>query len=424
MKFEPTLHKLPSGLTVILDPMDLETTTISVLFKTGARDETPAEMGITHFCEHMLCKGTTRFPTPRAFDDFMDFNGGTKNARTNNTALELCGRILAENANLLLDVFADQLQNSLFDPEKIELERTVIKDELRRASDKPERQLIDFISGKLFNYATGSLRILGTYETIDSFTREQMLAFLQRRLSAQNCIISVSGKIIDADAMLAHITEKFAFLGTHFVPMNTDITYTPTVAHNLRPDDKNVKLRILFPDVWPLEYECRFNNKCVGKFERFLGRQLFDVVRRENGLVYGLQMTGYGNEKFGVSGVATETAPENIERVVALIAKTAHRVYTENPITDDDLIRFTHKNKLGNADWLESASQRMATLIGFYADYDRLYDFYESNRMVDSIRRDDVIKNSRGYFDGAMSIITQGAAFSADLADIWHENFK
>ena len=108
MKFEPTLHKLPSGLTVILDPMDLETTTISVLFKTGSRDETPAEMGITHFCEHMLCKGTTRFPTSRAFDNFMDFNGGTKNARTNNTALELCGRILAENANLLLDVFADQ----------------------------------------------------------------------------------------------------------------------------------------------------------------------------------------------------------------------------------------------------------------------------------------------------------------------------
>lgn len=78
MKFEPTLHKLPSGLAVILDTMDLETTTISVLFKTGARDETSTEMGITHFCEHMLCKGTMRFPTKRAFDDFMDFNGGTK----------------------------------------------------------------------------------------------------------------------------------------------------------------------------------------------------------------------------------------------------------------------------------------------------------------------------------------------------------
>ena len=61
MKFEPSLHKLSNGLTVILDPMDAASTKVVVAFDTGSRDEKPNEYGITHFCEHMLCKGTKRF---------------------------------------------------------------------------------------------------------------------------------------------------------------------------------------------------------------------------------------------------------------------------------------------------------------------------------------------------------------------------
>ena len=53
MKFAPQLHKLSNGLTVILDPMDLETINFKVLFCTGSRDEKPNEYGLTHFCEHI-----------------------------------------------------------------------------------------------------------------------------------------------------------------------------------------------------------------------------------------------------------------------------------------------------------------------------------------------------------------------------------
>ncbi|MBR4860241.1 MAG: insulinase family protein, partial [Alphaproteobacteria bacterium] len=62
MKYNPTLHKLSNGVTVILDPMDIETVHMHVTFKTGACDEKPDEYGITHFCEHMFCKGSKRFP--------------------------------------------------------------------------------------------------------------------------------------------------------------------------------------------------------------------------------------------------------------------------------------------------------------------------------------------------------------------------
>lgn len=427
MKYNPTLHKLSNGVTVILDPMDLETASMKVLFCTGARDELPHEYGLTHFCEHMLCKGTSRFPVQRDVDEYMDYNGGFKNAGTGNDRMFLYGRIVAENLNVLIDMLADQLHNSLFDTAKIEIERRVILDELRRDLDNPACQLRDFISKKLFNYATFSSRALGTVETISSFTRDQMLEFLSRRLSAKNCIICISGKIHDSDAILHQLEESFAFLPTHDVPENEAITYTPTIAHKSKTDKKNVTLRIFFPSIcnkWPLTYENRFNNACVGKFDRYMIRELQEVVRRQNGLVYGLSMASGGNMQFSVTGFATQTSAENIETVVALIAKNAYKIYTDNAITDADLIRFERKNKLGDADFLESATSRCDRLISHYRNYGRVYDFYDTVKMSESIHRDDVIKYSRGYFDGPMSIITRGADFDADLGAVWRENFK
>ncbi len=424
MEFAPTLHKLSNGVTVILDPMDIESASVKVLFRTGNRDEAPHEYGITHFCEHMLCKGTVRFPSPRDLMEYLEYNGGVKNALTGNNRIVFFGRIIAENLHVLLDLIGDQIQNSLFDPAKIELERQVIADERRRALDDPARQFNDFISGKLFNYATFSYRGLGPFENIASFTREQMLDFLVRRLSAKNCVIAISGKITDQDATLKCLEQKFAFLPTHDVPENDAITYNPTVAHNSKSNNKNVKLRIYFPEIWPDTFENMFKNMCVAKFEKHLIREIKDVVRQQNGLVYGLGRNSTGNEKFVVNSFSTETSPENIGRVVALMARTAHHIYSENPINDDALLRFRNINKLGRADFLESADERCDTLLSDYRYYGCLHDFYTQIKMSDSITCDDVIKNSRGYFDGPMSLITQGADFPDDLQSIWMENFK
>lgn len=424
MKYNPTLHKLSNGVTVILDPMDLETTNVKVHFNTGSRDEAPHEYGLTHFCEHMFGKGSPRFPSKKFIDDYMDYWGGTRNASTGNRSLSFYGRILAKNLDKLIDYLGDVLQNALFDTDKIDIERRVICDELRRAQDKPDRQFTDFISKNLFNYATFSTRNLGSIENIMGFSRDQMLEFISRRLSAKNCIIGISGKITDADATLAQLEKTFSFLPTHDVSENTNINYTPSVVHNSQPDKKNVRLAILFPDICSPRYEDRFNNFAIGRFDRFHIKALSDILRQENGLVYGFGGYGAGNEKFSVTGFYTETAPENIAQVVRLIAKNTHDIYTNPKITADDLDRYNRKDCLGDADWMESAGRRCDKLISFYRDYGRLYDFYETVKMFDKITVADVVEKTRGYFDGPMSIITQGADFESDLKTVWTENYK
>ena len=424
MKFEPQLHKLSNGLTVILDPMDLETVNFKVLFCTGSRDEKPNEYGLTHFCEHMLCKGTKRLPDKKSIDDYFDYYSGSRNASTGNAQLSFYGRIIAENTEKLVDFIGDQLQNSLLDVKKIEIEHGVVCDELRRELDNPFRQYDDFLSKTLFNYATASTRILGTVELINSFNREQIIEFLSHRLSAKNCIICASGKINDTDKLLKYIEKTFAFLPSMDVPENDAIEYTPAIAHNSKPDNTNVKIRILFTDKCGNDYEDLYQSHCIGVFERYITRELNRVIRHENGLAYGLGCVGFGNERFMVNGFATETSSANVEKCVALMAQTANRVYTENKINADDLDRMCRSKKLSRADFLESAGARCDKLLSFYRWYNRLYDFYGISSLYDSATVDDVIKYSRGYFDGPISIITQGADFNADLGAVWRENFK
>lgn len=424
MQYNPTLHKLSNGVTVILDPMDLETVNVKVLFCTGVRDETPAEYGLTHFCEHMLCKGTSRFPSQRAMEDCLEYNGGIANAFTGQNFMALYGRIIADNIDVLIELIGDRLQNSLFAPEKIETERNVIIDERRRALDNPKYKMRDLISDNLFNGRVFSTHVFGPEENIMSFSRDQMLDFLGRRLSATNCIIGISGKIKNEGKVLEILEKTFAFLPRTAVSENTELNYTPAVVHKLKETNQNVKLRIFFPDICGCEYEDRFQGMCLSKFDCYMMERLREVVRRENGLVYGFGQDSAGNEKFSLTGFATETSPENISRVVELTAKTVCRVYNDCPFSDSDLDRFVRRGRLTQADWLESASSRCDRLIKTYRKYGRLYDFYGGKEMSESIRRDDVVQQSRGYFDGPMSIITYGANFDADLKQVWQDNFK
>ncbi len=422
MQYNPTLHILSNGLPVILDPMDLETVAIKIRFTTGSRDETPENYGITHFCEHMLIKGTKRFPSRKELKDYIEDLGGTFNASTSNNLLQIYGRIIAENTNELLTVFADMLQNSLFDEKKIEIERTVILDESRRARSNNSRKFTNLVYSNLFGVS--AFRTLGSDENIKSFTREQMLDWLKKRLSTKNCVIGISGRIDDEQTLLKKLEELFNFLPNHDVPVNRELRYTPCDKFKKESSIKNVWLNILFPYIRPDTYENMRITLAESKFHKYLVQELGEVVRQQNGLVYSIGMSGYGNEYDGIHGIDTETSPENLERAVALIAKTAYHVYNNDKITQSILTRFYNHHRLVDADFLESATRRCDILVNHWGDFGKVYDLRRIQEFDKSITVDEVISASQGFFDGPMSIMTFGAEHNVDIQKVWKENFK
>ena len=402
--------------------MDLETVAIKVRFATGSRDESPDIYGITHFCEHMLCKGTPTHPGGQALKQFIENKGGVFDASTGHNKLQVYGRIIAENTDVLLETFADMLKNSLFDEYRIEIERNVILDESRRAHSNNQRKYIDLIDTNIFGFS--AYRTLGTDENIKSFTREQLLDWIHKRLSAKNCTICISGRIDDADALLKKAEELFNFLPTHDVENNKQLVYTPCDKYLYEQSVKNVWIDILFPFTRPETYENIRENIAESKFRRYLAQELSEVVRHQNGLVYGIGMSGYGNEFDGARSIHTETSPENLARAVALIAQTAYRIHNHDKITDEIIERYANIHKLGNADFLESATRRCDILVSNWVDFGMLYDYNQIEEINKSITADDVIRAAMKFFDGPMSIMTFGAEYNADLRKIWTDNFK
>ena len=423
MKFEPQLHKLSNGLTVILDPMDSATTKVIVAFDTGSRDENPNEYGITHFCEHMLCAGTKRFKNFNSINDFIENKSGSWNAGTSTDHLLLHGRIIYNNTNVLLDVFSDMIQNSVFDLGAIEKERGTILDELRRAKDNQQRQRRDFIIKTLLKGEFSEFRTLGTAENIESFAQKQLKQWLNNRISATNCVICVSGKIESPDKLLKQIQMRYAFMpSTHVINKPEIVHYTPGTGHLSFPDKNNTSVIALSPELWKNNKENRFKRMCVSRFGDWLVKNLFDALRTDKGLVYGVNPYACGPDELNLKGFKTTASPESLQTVVSVIAQTCDRVYNKNHITSEFLTRLVNRFRLGDADFLESNERRAEKLIYGYVKFGELYDFDSVIKMSESMTVDDVIKYSRGYFDRPVSIITTGANHNVDVMSVWQEN--
>ncbi|MFQ6739450.1 MAG: M16 family metallopeptidase [Alphaproteobacteria bacterium] len=427
MKYNPSLHRLSNGVSVIFDPMDLETTDVTIRFNTGSRDEKPNQHGITHFAEHIFCCGTHRFPNRDSIKKYLKQNGISCDAMTGVNRLSFVGTCLPDKLGVLIDFLSDQLSDSMFDPEHIEKERGAILDERNRSLDKDDTKYNDLVDKELFGNTNTIFcsKNIGPQENIKRFTREELLFFIKSRLSANNCTIIISGKIENPEQTLQLLEEKFTFLKQFDVHENTDIKYTPAYKHLPLPGHNNTQVNILFPMMYPVDKEHEFQNTCIGLMGSFVREKLQKCLRYDNSLVYGITNILTGNDRLTLNGVRTQTSPDNIEKCVALIAQTCADIYYNNTMTQEDLDSIKIARKLNNASFLDNRSKRSERLLYYYRRDGELYDFYSDEKMEQSVTLEDLIKYTRGMFDEKnISILTTGADYNCDLMAIWRKNFK
>ena len=169
MKVEVT--KLANGLTVATERMPhLETASVGVWVGAGSRSERAHEHGISHLLEHMAFKGTATRSARRIAEE-IEAVGGEINAATSVENTNYYARILADDMGLAVDILADILTESSFDPEELEREAHVVLQEIGAADDMPEDLVFDLLQQTAFPDQPIGRPILGTPETVASFDR-------------------------------------------------------------------------------------------------------------------------------------------------------------------------------------------------------------------------------------------------------------
>ena len=188
-----TVHReiLPNGLTVLLRPHAVAPVAeVQIWARVGSADERPGEEGLAHFFEHMLFKGTAR----RGVGDVageIEGAGGRINAYTSYDVTVYHATVPSSATALGVDVLADAVRHSVFDPAEIEREVEVVLEEIRRGEDSPGQVLGNAVFAEVFRAHPYRFPILGTPASVSTFSRERVLAFHRRWYTPDNLMVIV-----------------------------------------------------------------------------------------------------------------------------------------------------------------------------------------------------------------------------------------
>lgn len=202
------------GLTVVKIPLAaVESVTVLALANTGSRYETPNLQGIAHFFEHMVFKGTANYPTPQALAAAVDGVGADFNAFTSKEYTGYYVRSAAEHVKLAVDVVSDMLMTPKLQQADIDREKGVIIEELNMYVDSPQRHIDNVFENLLFGADPGLAHdIVGTKQTIQSFTSEDFSRFLNHWYALNNLVLVVAGdeRVVNDPALLELIESAFS----------------------------------------------------------------------------------------------------------------------------------------------------------------------------------------------------------------------
>jgi predicted Zn-dependent peptidase len=203
------VEKLPSGLTVVTDRMEhLRTASLGIWVGAGSRNEDAHEHGIAHFLEHMAFKGTSR-RNARQIVEEIEAAGGDLNASTGLESTGYYARVLGEDVPLALDILSDILTGSVFDPAELAREQGVILQEIGAANDTPDDIVFDLFQERAFPDQPIGRPILGTPQSVRSFTPESLRTYLAKHYRAPRMIVSAVGDV-DHSAIVSAIGERLA----------------------------------------------------------------------------------------------------------------------------------------------------------------------------------------------------------------------
>src|SRR5512145_368699 len=186
---------LANGLTVVIrENHSSPVVAVQVWVKAGSATEPEGRAGMSHILEHMAFKGTKR-RGPGQIAREVEALGGEINAYTSFDQtvyhITISGRYL-ENA---MDILADTLGNSTFDPQELEREREVILEELRMNEDDPGRTVWKALFREAYRVHPYGRPVIGIAETIRNTTREDLVSYFSKYYSPGNMVLVIAGGV-------------------------------------------------------------------------------------------------------------------------------------------------------------------------------------------------------------------------------------
>lgn len=397
------LTRLPSGARIITAPMrERASVAVAVMFAVGSRYEDERTAGLAHFIEHMVFKGSSRYPTAQAISEAIEGVGGVLNAATDKEATLFWAKVPAGKLPLAADVLCDMVYHAQLDSTELHKERQVVIEELRMYQDNPQDYVHTLFDEVMWPDHPLGRDTAGTEETVRSFEREDCLAYLHGHYLGENVVVSVAGALgheeaIEALQPLVGAWGEGPAPAASPAPARGDAPKLRFV--NKRTEQANLVLGI--PGVSYLDDD-RFT---VDMLNAVLGEgmssRLFLTLREEQALAYDVHSFTIKHRDSGALGVYVGCEPRRATKAAQAAIRELVQL-AERPVGDAELTKAREYSKGRLLLQLEGTS----SLCNYLGQQELLTGEIllpdEVVRRIDAVTADDITRLARRMLDGGL----------------------
>ncbi len=400
------IRKLDSGLRFVIDQIPhLESVTAGIWVRAGCVLERPNEKGISHFIEHMMFKGTNKRSAKQIAMD-TDAIGAQMNAFTAKESTCYYVKSLSSNMDKAVEILADMFTDSVFSPGEMAKEKQVVVEEIKMNEDSPEDDAQDMIYEELFRDNPLERSILGTQESLEAISRDDILNYIKREYTLDNIVIALSGNF-DADSVCDAFDKA---LSGAFAPSKETKGYEiKPSAPSFRTKVKDIEQSHICLGTRALSYEhddvpvmSVLNNIFGGS----MSSRLFQNIREDKGMAYSVySYAGYFDQE-GIFGISAGVAHNKIEATVEAVLEELEKLKREG-ISEHELEVSKEQIKGSLIFGLESTSSRMVANGKLALMRNKVREQEEAIQRIDSVSMDDIKR--------VIDIITDVSGYSGVL---------
>ncbi|MFL5908654.1 MAG: M16 family metallopeptidase [Solirubrobacterales bacterium] len=418
MAQEAQVTELDSGIRIVTEAVpSVRSVALGMWVRTGSRDETPAQAGVSHFLEHLLFKGTKRYSAIEIAEIF-DGLGASVNAGTGKESTSLHARFLDTHTDEAFDLLAEMLLGPTY-PE-IDSEREVVLEEIAMYEDEPQDKVHDVLDRAVFGGHPLGRRVLGEAEVISSIPVPEIDAYHRARYTSANIVVAAAGNI-DHEGIVEltrrHVEPPVAAgEASHEAPQGdgAQVAFQQKDTEQFhicfgglgidRADERRYALSVL-----------------DAVFGGSTSSRLFREIREKRGLAYAIGSYTQQYADSGLIGIYVGTREDNVRESCEIIGRELGSLHADG-ISDDELERAKEHVKGRIVLSSESTASRMAR-IGKALLFDTpLLTLDELLEKVDGVSRDDVAELARELYApdslSAAAIAPSEERFRAALAPV------
>lgn len=404
---------LDNGIRVVTEQMDsVRSVSTGVWVGVGARDESEALSGASHFLEHLLFKGTAG-RTAQDIAESVDAVGGEMNAFTTKEYTAYYTRLPATSVGFGLALLADVISAPAFRPDEVDAERQVILEEILMNEDTPDDRVHTLVFEARYPDHPLGREVLGSPETIEAMTRDEIAGFHGHHYRPENLVVAAAG-LLDHDEVVAHVAAGFGALPAGSRPERSAPSAPPLSEVVVRRPTEQVHLAMAWPGLRhedPDRYALSVANHILGGGT---ASRLFQEVREKRGLAYAVYSSPSSYVDTGVVLAYLGTAPSRMVEAVTVVDDVIAGLVADG-ITDKELDVARGYLEGSLVLGLEDSSSRMGRIGSNVCIRGKVTPIEKHVERIRAVTHEDVRGVLQRVFGGERTLAAVGPVDADDL---------